>query len=213
MPGSLPPGLDPPPRFAADCGAAQAPVQGEAARLAPDSGSSFLGLRLIGQFFALYLLCERAGQLVIIDQHAAHERILYGRMVQHYLAGQAPGQALLFPETVELPPALQEVMVARQESVKALGFAVQAFGDNTWVIERVPALTSALAAALVLQEVLTGLRLAPSALQSPAQDGEGLLPPVMAQIFVNLACKAAIKGGLSMAPQKMLDLQIGRAHV
>ena len=167
MPGSLPPGLDPPPRFAADCGAAQAPVQGEAARLAPDSGSSFAGLRLIGQFFALYLLCERAGQLVIIDQHAAHERILYGRMVQHYLAGQAPGQALLFPETVELPPALQEVMIARQESVKALGFAVQAFGDNTWVIERVPALTSALAAALVLQEVLTGLRLAPSALQSP----------------------------------------------
>ena len=119
-------------------------VQGEAARLAPDSGPSFLGLRLIGQFFALYLLCERAGQLVIIDQHAAHERILYGRMVQHYLAGQALGQALLFPETVELPPALQEVMIARQESVKALGFAVQAFGDNTWVIERVPALTSTL---------------------------------------------------------------------
>ena len=206
VPGSLPPALDPPPRFAADCGAAQAPVQGEAARLAPDSGSSFLGLRLIGQFFALYLLCERAGQLVIIDQHAAHERILYGRMVQHYLAGQAPGQALLFPETVELPPALQEVMIARQESVKALGFAVQAFGDNTWVIEQVPALTSALAAALVLQEVLTGLRLAPPALQSPAQDGEGLLPPVMAQIFANLACKAAIKGGRSMAPQEMLDL-------
>jgi DNA mismatch repair protein MutL len=160
----------------------------------------FSGLRPIGQLFSLYLLCERQGQLVVIDQHAAHERILYGRMVQHYLSGQAPGQRLLFPVTIELEPALHETLEARQEEVATMGFVLNFFGDHTWVIKQVPALSSGLAAEVVLQEVLTTLDSAPLA----AQDGR--LSPAMEAVFASLACKAAIKAGNRLATQEMLDL-------
>lgn len=160
----------------------------------------FAGLTLIGQLFSLYLLCERQGQLVIIDQHAAHERILYGRMVQHYLSGQAPGQSLLFPETIELEPGLHEVLEERQEEVAALGFTVNFFGGSTWVIQQVPALTSGLAGEAVLREVLYTLRSTSFA----AEDGQ--LPPAMEQVFASLACKAAIKAGNRLQAQEMLDL-------
>ncbi len=160
----------------------------------------FAGLTLIGQLFSLYLLCERQGQLVVIDQHAAHERILFGRMVQRYLSGQAPGQSLLVPVTVELEPALHEVMEARQQDVAAMGFGIRFFGDSTWIIQEVPALTSALPAETVLREVLSTLRAAPR-----AATGEQL-PPAMEQVFASLACKAAIKAGNRLQPREMLDL-------
>ncbi len=160
----------------------------------------FAGLTLIGQLFSLYLLCERQGQLVVIDQHAAHERILFGRMVQRYLSGQAPGQRLLVPVTVELEPVLHEVMEARQQDVAAMGFGIRFFGDSTWIIQEVPALTSGLPAEAVLREVLSTLRAAPR-----AATGEQL-PPAMDQVFAGLACKAAIKAGNRLQPREMLDL-------
>lgn len=160
----------------------------------------FAGLVPIGQLFSLYLLCERQGQLVVIDQHAAHERILFGRMVQRYLSGQAPGQSLLVPVTVELEPALHEVMEARQQEVAAMGFEVRFFGDSTWIIQQVPALTGDLAAEAVLREVLTTLRAAPG-----GSTGEQL-PPAMEQVFASLACKVAIKAGNRLEAREMLDL-------
>lgn len=165
-----------------------------------DGQRQFTGLVPIGQLFSLYLLCERQGQLVVIDQHAAHERILFGRMVQRYLSGQAPGQGLLAPVTVELEPALHEVMEARQQEVAAMGFGVRFFGDSTWVIQQVPALTSDLAAEAVLREVLTTLRAVPG-----GSTGERL-PPAMEQIFASLACKVAIKAGNRLEIREMLDL-------
>lgn len=160
----------------------------------------FAGLVPIGQLFSLYLLCERQGQLVVIDQHAAHERILFGRMVQRYLSGQAPGQSLLVPVTVELEPALHEVMEARQQEVAAMGFEVRFFGDSTWIIQQVPALTGDLVAEVVLREVLSTLRAAPG-----GSTGEQL-PPAMEQVFASLACKVAIKAGNRLEAREMLDL-------
>ena len=192
---------------AGEAAAWTAPAKEERAQLEhteqiePGQGQ-FAGLRLIGQLFSLYLLCERQGQFVVIDQHAAHERILYGRMVQNYLSGQAPGQNLLFPETIELEPSLHEILEARQTKVEAMGFGLTFFGDNTWVIQQVPALASGLAAEAALREVLHTLRSAPVV----AADGGEHLPPAMEQVFAGLACKAAIKAGNRLEPREMLDL-------
>ncbi|NLZ18258.1 MAG: hypothetical protein GX087_11100, partial [Desulfobulbaceae bacterium] len=176
------------------------PSAGADAEPAQSDQYEFAGLTLIGQLFSLYLLCERQGQLVVIDQHAAHERILYGRMVQHYLSGQAPGQHLLFPVSIELEPRLHEILEARHKEVASMGFVVDFFGDNTWLIKQVPALCSSLAAEAVLREVLTSLRSAPLATEA------GQISPAMAQVFANLACKAAIKAGDSLTAQEMLAL-------
>ncbi|MCF6186772.1 MAG: DNA mismatch repair protein MutL, partial [Desulfobulbaceae bacterium] len=157
------------------------------------------GLSLIGQLLDLYLLCEKDGQLLVIDQHAAHERILYGKLLQAYLSRNVPAQNLLFPVTVELGPDHCELVDRQGEMLSKLGLEVAHFGESTYVIKAVPALVSSLAPADILCETLDGLR------GSALREDEGI-PAAVDALFASMACKAAIKAGNSLQPREMLEL-------
>jgi len=158
------------------------------------------GLTLIGQFLQLYLLCERDGQLVVIDQHAAHERILYQRLCLAYEQREIPGQSLMFPVTVELGPDHAEAMEKEAEAVAALGVQVEYFGDTTWVIKAVPALVSQLSPQDVLIDILDGLR------NRSSTGTSGVVPECIDNLLASMACKAAIKAGNRLQPEEMLEL-------
>ena len=166
----------------------------------PPEPSEFGGLRLIGQFQQLYLLCEQGGQLVIIDQHAAHERILYQRLRRGFEQKDIPGQTLMFPVTIELGPDHAETMEKEAESVAALGIEVEFFGDSTWVIKAVPALVSRLSPQDVLTDILDGLRNRSSTGMSD------VVPEYIDNLLASMACKAAIKSGNRLQPEEMLEL-------
>jgi len=157
------------------------------------------GLSLIGQLLDLYLLCEKDGQLLVIDQHAAHERILYGKLRQAYLSSTVPAQNLLFPVTVELGPDHCELVDRQGEILSQLGLDVAHFGESTYVIKAVPALVSTLSPADILSETLDGLR------GSNLREDEGI-PAAVDSLFASMACKAAIKAGNSLQPEEMLEL-------
>ena len=157
------------------------------------------GLSLIGQLLDLYLLCEKDGQLLVIDQHAAHERILYGKLLQAYLSRNVPAQNLLFPVTVELGPDHCELVDRQGETLSMLGLEVAHFGESTYVIKAVPALVSSLAPADILCETLDGLR------GSVLREDEGI-PAAVDSLFASMACKAAIKAGNSLQAREMLEL-------
>jgi len=160
---------------------------------------SVIGLSLIGQLFDLYLLCEKDGQLLVIDQHAAHERILFGRMRQVYLDKTVPAQNLLFPVTVELGPDHCALFERYQETLSHLGLQAEHFGETTYVIKAVPALVSQLAPADILIETLDALQ------NSSLNDGGGI-PAAIDALFASMACKAAIKAGNRLQPEEMLEL-------
>ncbi len=166
----------------------------------PTPTEDFSGLILIGQLFSLYLLCERAGDFIVIDQHAAHERLLYGQLYQGYLAAKMPRQALLFPVTVELSPVQVETLEQRQAEVAALGFEADFFGDTTYVVKSVPAVVSHVEPGALLREILNGLRgpASPAAAQ--------VIPQAVDQLLASMACKAAIKAGNRLQPVEMLKL-------
>jgi DNA mismatch repair protein MutL len=171
---------------------------------APDKGenageSTFSGLRLIGQLMELYLLCERDNHLVVIDQHAAHERILFGRLAEAYLKQQIPVQHLLFPVSVELAPEQYERLGRRQPELIRLGLDVAEFGDNTAVIKGVPAAISRLDPEEILCDTLTAMK------SSARLEPDGL-PRSLTSLFASLACKAAIKAGNTLLPEEMLAL-------
>ncbi len=159
----------------------------------------FAGLTLIGQLFSLYLLCERNGQLVVIDQHAAHERLLYGQLREGYLGAQIPRQTLLFPVTVELTPAQADTFERRAVEVEALGLQAEPFGETTWVIKAVPALVSQVEPGMLLREVLDRLR-------GPIAGGDRPVPQAVDELLASMACKAAIKAGYRLQPVEMLKL-------
>ncbi len=166
----------------------------------PDSLADFTGLTLIGQFSKLYLLCEQDDRLIVIDQHAAHERIIYQRLRRDYLRRDIPGQNLMFPVSVELNPRQLETLKRYGADVALLGFAVEDFGESTRVIKSVPALVSHLDPAAMLVEILESL------CSAPRDEPAAVVPPRIDHLLASMACKAAVKAGNRLAPAEMSEL-------
>lgn len=158
------------------------------------------GLRFIGQFLDLYLLCARQDQLVIIDQHAAHERLLYMELRQSYLQSRMARQALLLPVTVELSPMQMETLEQRQNEVEALGFEIVMFGGTTCLVKALPASLVAVDPAPLLMEILDSLR------GMSAREAGQVLPAPIDALLASMACKAAIKAGNRLQPEEIRAL-------
>ncbi|MCI5114751.1 MAG: DNA mismatch repair endonuclease MutL [Candidatus Electrothrix sp. AW1] len=169
------------------------------------SQPEYSGLRLIGQLLQLYLLCEHNEQLVVIDQHAAHERILYQQLRTAYEEQAVAVQQLLFPVTVELEPHYADILEQEEEAVASLGLHVDFFGDTTWVIKGVPALVGKIAPQEVLLDILDGLAAGSGATRSQTQAMSNI-PECVDNLLASMACKAAIKSGNRLHPEEMLAL-------
>ncbi len=108
---------------------------GEAAR--PDAAFSFRDLTYLGAYEGTYLLFQDGTDLVVIDQHAAHERINYERILAAGGAGEG-SQQLLVPETIDLPRAQAELLSSRAELLASVGVELGEFGGGTLVVTAVP---------------------------------------------------------------------------
>jgi DNA mismatch repair protein MutL len=97
-------------------------------------------LRFIGQLFDGYLLCEGEGRVVLLDQHAAHERVVFERLRAEARASGVARDRLLVPETVTLPPAHVATLAEHGPTLEAAGLEGEAFGDDTWLLRTVPRL-------------------------------------------------------------------------
>lgn len=161
--------------------------------------TEFAGLRLVGQLFSLYLLCEKGDRFIVIDQHAAHERILYGQMKRDYLKKDIPRQGLLFPVTVELGPDHMETMERYHDDLQSLGLEIDYFGETTWVIKSVPAVISVLDPISMLHDIL-------DMLYESKGSRKQVVAGVIDDLLASMACKAAIKAGNVLSPQEMISL-------
>ncbi|HEX9449071.1 MAG TPA: DNA mismatch repair protein MutL, partial [Dongiaceae bacterium] len=92
------------------------------------------------QLHETYIIAQTADGLVIVDQHAAHERLVYERMKEALAAQGVARQALLIPEIVELDQSAADRLLARTEELAELGLVIEAFGAGTVVVREVPAL-------------------------------------------------------------------------
>ena len=149
-----------------------------------------------------YLMFERAEGVVLIDQHSAHERILFEEFMRALEAGQAPSQRLLFPLTLHLGPEQGEAFDANRDTFARLGFEVEGFGGHTLLVHSVPLPHPRFDAERCLREsldALTGDRVAGTAARHE-------------RLAATVACKAAIKAGDSLSPGEMraLFVALGR---
>jgi DNA mismatch repair protein MutL len=97
---------------------------------------------VVGQLHNTYIVCESDGGVVLIDHHAAHERILFEQLQRRAAGQQAAAQQLVVPETIELNFREAEVLGQMLSDLKTFGLVVEPFGKNTFVIKAVPALLS-----------------------------------------------------------------------
>ena len=115
----------------ASCGAGHAAP-------AVDPRPTFAAMRVIGQAFGGYVVCEAGSTLVLVDQHAAHERVRFERLRMAPSAAPAASQRLLVPRVVELEPAARELLAGRATELTAAGFELEAFGDRAVLLRALP---------------------------------------------------------------------------
>ena len=153
----------------------------------------FSDLRLLGQLLGTYLVAEDKEGLLLVDQHAAHERVLYERLRASWLEGGVARQALLTPTQVEMEPAAVAALCGRRDLVLALGFEIDGFGEGAVVARAVPALLAERDPLGLLRGLADELRQA-EALGAPLAPGTRVLDAAD-QLFATLACHSARRAG------------------
>lgn len=104
-----------------------------------DATNYFSSLRVIGQLRRMYILCEDRGGLVIIDQHAAHERVTFERLKKLFANEHKQTQPLLFPQRIELDAMRADTLSDNLDFFEHAGFEIEPFGGNTFALKQVPA--------------------------------------------------------------------------
>lgn len=152
--------------------------------------------RVIGQLFATYILLEQNGKLIIIDQHAAHERLIYERLVQQRSKHAVTPQQLLMPEVVKLTPVEKGFVLENIPLLETLGFEVEDFGSGDVALRSVPAEVEMECIADMFMEVVTlGMK-----------NANSLTPEVQERMLYTVACRAAIKASKVLTEQEMEQL-------
>jgi len=148
-----------------------------------------------------WMMFEHEDGVVLIDQHSAHERVLYERFMGMLERGEAPSQRLLFPLTLHLAPAESEAFEANRAMLATLGFEVEGFGGHTLLIHSVPLPHPRFDAERCLRETLATL----------AGDRDASAHARHERLAATVACKAAIKAGdeLSLGEMRALFIALG----
>jgi DNA mismatch repair protein MutL len=192
------PSWTPRPSPADDRPAALIPPSEPGREPAPPVGArpAFAALQPIGQVRDLFVLAEAEGKLWIIDQHVAHERILFDRLTRPD-APPEPAEPLLIPVTLTLEPREMLALQAHQEALAELGFAVEAFGPRQFVVRAIPH-------SLLGQNYEQALRDMIDELADLSNGGRThLRRDQLAMAAAGRACKAAIKAGQPLSQNEV----------
>lgn len=151
-------------------------------------------LRVIGQVSKMYILAEKGEDLLLIDQHAAHERILYEQVLR---MKKSRVQELITPITIELSPKEKVLMEDYIPYLEEYGFGISEFGDNTFVVTFVPDVFGYLEHPEFIHDIINDL-LASGKVKKETGISE--------KVSKTLACRAAIKGGAACSLRQMEEL-------
>jgi DNA mismatch repair protein MutL len=151
----------------------------------------------LGQFRDTFIVAVDDEGIAIIDQHVAHERVLFERVMQRLTTGQLESQRLLVPMLMDLPPDASQALLGRSAQLEAFGFELEGFGDATIKVTAVPALLSAEDSS--------------KALLALAGDLEGLdrgadVQDALQRIAATTACHAAVKANYPLTYEKMTHI-------
>jgi DNA mismatch repair protein MutL len=151
----------------------------------------------LGQFRDTFIIAIDDEGIAIIDQHVAHERVLFERVLQRLTAGPLESQRLLAPMIIDLPPASQQALVSRAAELERLGYEIEPFGETTIRVSAVPALLSVDGSAKALQTLATDLE---------GLDRGADVQQALQRIAATTACHAAVKANDPLPYEKMMHI-------
>ncbi len=153
-------------------------------------------LRVIGQIGAAYIVAEGPDGLYLVDQHAAHERVLYEAFSLQRAAAEVVSQALLDPVAVEVPPAAAELLITQIATLNKIGFSVEPFGGNTFLVRSLPSVLGKVDPARAVRVVVEDFE----------EDETPLASEVEARLIARVCKRAAVKAGQVLSITEQVEL-------
>jgi DNA mismatch repair protein MutL len=153
-------------------------------------------LRVVGQVGATYIVAEGPSGMYLIDQHAAHERILYEQFMDDYQRQHPMTQYALETQTITLPPDLAQLVEEYAQPLQKIGFALESFGPNTYVIRGIPAILTDSSPIDALQAILLDLEAGVKPAAKTIED----------KIVTRICKQVAVKAGQILSHDEMQSL-------
>jgi DNA mismatch repair protein MutL len=172
-------------------------VRAALSSLAPTADSPVKPMMPLGQFRDTFIIAVDADGIAIIDQHVAHERVLFERVMERLSTGRLESQRLLEPLLVELSPEGRQALLSHAADLDRLGFGVEEFGGDTIRLTAVPAL-------LGREDAVTAVRALAEDLEGLNRGGE--VRDALGRIAATTACHAAVKANYPLTHEKMLHI-------
>jgi DNA mismatch repair protein MutL len=151
---------------------------------------------VIGQVGAAYIVAEGPDGLYLIDQHAAHERVLYEAFRLQRAAAQIVSQALLEPVAVEVAPEAAALLEGQMEALRRIGFSLEPFGGNTFLVRSLPTILGPVDPVRAVRVVVEDFE----------EDETLLAAEVEARLIARVCKRAAVKAGQVLSPAEQLEL-------
>lgn len=160
--------------------------------------------RIIGELFDTYILAEQAGQFIMIDKHAAHERYIYNSI--KYLEKSADRQIFLTPQAVTLPRDEYFALSEHPEALQTLGIVAEDFGEGTLLVREIPMILDGFSAVELLGEVAKQL----------LTKKNSVTPQMLDELLYSVSCRAAVMAGKRSALPEMsliADMVLGKDQI
>jgi len=152
----------------------------------------------IGQVMGTYILCEAHEKLFIIDQHAAHERIGFEKLLKQYEKEGVPCSPLLIPETFDLKPSDTEILKNYLEEITKFGFEIDYFGGQTFVVKSLPKL---------FEGKIDIIKFVQDLVEDIKETGELVsLKDRRNEVLTSISCHAQIRAGHHLEPEEISAL-------
>ncbi|MCD6460278.1 DNA mismatch repair endonuclease MutL [bacterium] len=154
------------------------------------------GIKVVGQIGKCFILCESAEGLVIIDQHAAHERINYEKILRQISSGSLPSQSLMFPVTYQADKIRKKVLLSKIGLLKQAGIGINPFGNDTFIIDALPKYISQTSIIALLEDIIDESR----------KDSSDSLSNWQEKLAKMMACRSSVKSADKLQMQELQQL-------
>ncbi len=156
--------------------------------------------RIIGQLWGEYLVCEEGDRMILIDQHAAHERIVFERLKREYSEeGLLRSEPLLLPQIIKLSPKETVCLEESIQDIKRFGFEIEPFGRNEIVVKSLPSLLSGVDSVSWVRDIIN---------QSLSTKGS-LVSSAVDKVLMTMACHSVVRGDTHLSEKEIDSLLTG----
>ena len=152
-------------------------------------------MKIFGALFNTYILVEYEDQLLLVDQHAVHERLLFDRLMKEHAAGDRAGQELLVPIVISVTKQEQRLLEENREALEDIGMTVETFGERDVAVRTIPMILGEAQAKDFVRDVVEEL-----------QNGRDPTAEKKRAALLQTACKHAVKGGDALAETELRSL-------